>query len=278
MIHIDRTSEACCPELAAAREQELDRVRTALHAGVPLSNELLGQRYDVARPHLYEMQHHKCCYCESRQNSHKWNTTEHFRPKTAVERDGATQPGYWWLTWTWSNLLFCCTQCNSYKHIHFPLTGGSVPLSAEELPPGKEQPLLLDPCEDGAQCAPQRHIQFRPVADNWWPFPRNGSARGEEFLTRLRFYHPELGIRRAGLVSKWRAHAKGLQPAIAQVKAALRDGSQSLIQSTWAAQVTPHLFCSQEFVALSIDVFDHEFGAELRAQYGLQLEPVPLPA
>lgn len=273
MIRITRLDEACCSELAAVRSDELSRVRQALVDGEPLSERLIRNRYDVARQQLFEMQHYKCCYCETKQNTHKWETVEHFRPKCEVTRDGSSYPGYWWLAWTWTNLLFCCMQCNTYKGAAFPLAPGSTPLAVDELPPGGEQPLLLDPAVDD----PREHIQFRPVGDSWWPFPRNGSLRGLEFLTRLKLYHPELSRVRAGLLSQWRAHAKSLEPAIARVRAALRSGSSEAVRAAWEHEVTPRLFTNQEFVALSIDVFDHAFDVELRARHALQLEPIVLP-
>ena len=66
MIKITRAEEAkACPELAKIRIAELDRLRKALAGGAKVSGELIRRKYDVAKLALYEMQHYKCCYCES---------------------------------------------------------------------------------------------------------------------------------------------------------------------------------------------------------------------
>ncbi|GEM_PF-1326890 len=274
MIQITRIDEATdCPDLASIRTDELERVRKALAGGATPSGELVGKNYSVAKLALYQMQHYKCCYCESIQDTHLWNTVEHYRPKVAAEQDGQRRPGYWWLTWTWSNLLFSCEICNHRKGASFPLSAGSTPLATEKPPPDKEIPLLLDPSGNEN---PRAHIQFLPVAGSWWPFPRNGSLRGMATLTALKLYHPELGRVRAGLLEKWRRHAVALKPAISRVQGVLPSESEDIIRSMWATEVTPHLYTNQQFVALSIDMLDHAFGSGIRERWGLALEPISL--
>ncbi len=274
MIRIQRTDEStACPELAEVRNRELARVRDALKFA-PLSAKLLRHEYDIAKSALYAMQHHKCCYCERIQDP-VYEHVEHYRPKTKVRHaEGLNvQQGYWWLTWTWNNLLFACGQCNPDKSINFWLVPGSKPLAPEQQPPGDELPLLLDPCSDD----PREHIQFLPIGGTWMPFPRNGSPRGLEMLKALQLYHPNLGARRTGLMNDWRNHAQGLQPYITRMRDALRSNSYDEIQSAWRTNVEPHLFVSQEFVALSLDVFDDAFPSAVREAWGLSLEPLPLP-
>ena len=60
---------------------------------------------------LVEMHHGKCCYCESRVRHIAPGTIDHFRPKSAVQQspgDPLLFPGYYWLAYTWVNLLFLC--------------------------------------------------------------------------------------------------------------------------------------------------------------------------
>jgi len=45
---------------------------------------------------------HKCAFCEQRVEAYH---VEHFRPKSI----------YYWLAYSWDNLLFCCPTCNSIK-------------------------------------------------------------------------------------------------------------------------------------------------------------------
>jgi uncharacterized protein (TIGR02646 family) len=124
MIHIQRGAEPA--ELAAERARELPRVRTIAAARRP-TKEDIGDRYKVAHDALWRAQHFKCCYCESREQS-KRNDVEHFRPKARADRKpGAREDhGYWWMAWTWANLLFACRNCNQppAKSDQFPLQPG----------------------------------------------------------------------------------------------------------------------------------------------------------
>jgi hypothetical protein len=260
MIQIARVDQASvCPELASVRKQEFERVRDDLAEGTTLSENLLGKEYRIAKLALYAMQHYKCCYCESIQNTHLWNGGGALPTQGRGRAARAENP----------RLLVVDMDVGT----SFPLVNGSTPLATFALPPGSEEPLLLDPSDDED---PRAHIQFRPVTDSWWPFPRNGSLRGLETLKALRLYHPEFGRVRAGLLSKWRQHAAALVPVISRVRAALDSEAEDRIRSTWEAEVIPRLFTNQEFVALSIDVFDDAFDAALRAQWGLVLEPIRL--
>jgi hypothetical protein len=115
VIRIERRTEP--GELAGARERGLAAAREALRTGARL--ELSG--YDVAKAALADMQHGKCCYCEKREEQPKYRDVEHYRPKVT----------YWWLTWSWDNLLFSCMDCNrEHKRDQFPLAAsGSRPNS-----------------------------------------------------------------------------------------------------------------------------------------------------
>ena len=91
--------------------------------------------------------------------------------------------GYWWLAFSWDNLLYACPGCNrTGKNDRFPLADGCFSLVAEDLAPGMELPLLLDP---GSGVNPVEHIEFvRQSAGSsgetryWWARPRNGSRLG----------------------------------------------------------------------------------------------------
>lgn len=179
MIQLSRAPGAqACPELAAVREAELGRVREALREGKALDQKLLGLEYKVARRALADAQRYKCCYCEERQQDDRWQHVEHFRPKAEVTRSATSppEPGYWWLTWTWENLLFSCVRCNHTKGSAFPLLQGSSALEAEQAPPGAERPELIDPALED----PREHIQFRPFGEHWLPRPR--TPRGAAML------------------------------------------------------------------------------------------------
>lgn len=49
----------------------------------------------------------KCAYCEKKIFEH--GQVEHYRPKSI----------YYWLAYSWDNLLLCCSACNVYKSDNF---------------------------------------------------------------------------------------------------------------------------------------------------------------
>jgi 5-methylcytosine-specific restriction endonuclease McrA len=152
----------------------------------PTSDDISGYR-DVAKE-LWTVQHYKCCYCEQKLPL-SYNDVEHFRPKgRAIRKPGCTLThGYWWLAFSWDNLLYACPSCNrSAKNDQFPLLNGSVSLTETAPPPGAELPLLLDP---GSQVNPVEHIQYieQPIRGgspetHWWARPRNASIYGNSTI------------------------------------------------------------------------------------------------
>jgi len=78
-------------------------------------------RADDIKHALYLLQNGKCCYCERPRDTKREFDIDHFRPKGRVHED-PKHPGYWWLAYEWTNLLYSCKRCNSdYKQDHFPL-------------------------------------------------------------------------------------------------------------------------------------------------------------
>lgn len=53
----------------------------------------------------------KCAYCEQKV---ELTHVEHYRPKNL----------YYWLVFSWDNLLLACPHCNDYKGTNFEITGG----------------------------------------------------------------------------------------------------------------------------------------------------------
>jgi hypothetical protein len=89
---------------------------------------------------------------------------EHYRPKGSVKED-RTHTGYYWLAYTWENLLPSCTYCNQKrkdqplwddpvlgpaegKADQFPLADNGVRAKDWDSPLEDEKPLLLNPCVD----------------------------------------------------------------------------------------------------------------------------------
>ena len=115
----------------------------------------------------------KCAYCESKIGINADWDVEHYRPKGQVAENSA-HPGYYWLAYTWSNLLPSCAFCNQRRHDRASLTEGAGRLAGklDQFPLEIEQdrcmshegdllaerPLLLNPCID----EPELHIAFAP--------------------------------------------------------------------------------------------------------------------
>lgn len=175
MIKINRGPEPSL--LVQLRDLHLNRIRQLRRE--PISDEIYG--YKVVGEFLWKAQHHKCCYCENKIRK-AFNDVEHYRPKTTANRSPgcALKHGYWWLAYTWENLLFACPSCNrSYKNSDFPLATGSKSLCAETLPPDEEIPLIIDPA---STINPVEHIHFVYENNYWWAHPRNGSIIGKKSI------------------------------------------------------------------------------------------------
>jgi len=83
------------------------------------------QRYKQAdvKKALQEIYHEKCAFCEQKIIPCQDNkieecssTVEHYRPKSR----------YYWLAYSWDNLLWCCHRCNQNKANDFELLGTPV--------------------------------------------------------------------------------------------------------------------------------------------------------
>lgn len=247
MIKVNR-----CPEpglLVAVRGARLPELRAL--GREPVSKEIEG--YKVVAEHLWSAQHFKCCYCESKIPK-GFNDVEHYRPKAEADRNpGSTlKHGYWWLAFDWTNLLFACPGCNrSGKNSQFPLAAGSQPLIAEVVPPGAEDPLLIDP---GADTNPVEHIQFvyAPAGGPgtpayWWARPRNGSVRGNVTIEVCKLNRLELRELRSDYVSNI------VEPHANAINVALRVRDKRRANEEYERAIAL-LSCKQSFVCLAFDV------------------------
>lgn len=152
-------------ECQSERDAVIERVRNGLDAQLSdlYKDFPLTEVYKHDGPPFYG----KCAYCEVRIGS--TGDIEHYRPKGKVtHEDGSLvmvdsnggekvpHPGYYWLTYEWSNLLYACGECNrihTKKHGGVPVGKGTrFPVDGEHATePGeeaKERPLLLNPLVD----------------------------------------------------------------------------------------------------------------------------------
>lgn len=65
---------------------------------------------DDIRKKLEPLYNSKCAFCEQKVEQYH---IEHFRPKQI----------YYWLAYSWDNLLLACHYCNNYKGINFDIRG-----------------------------------------------------------------------------------------------------------------------------------------------------------
>jgi hypothetical protein len=181
-------------DLLDVAQRELPKLRSLTR---PINSKDI-EGYQVVANELWAVQFFKCCYCEFK-ISKSYNDVEHYRPKGRANRKPGcvTTHGYWWLAFSLNNLLFACPSCNrSAKNDKFPLAVGSAALMAEQLAPGGESPLFIDPA---GSVNPVEHIKFIPLpfgfnsstekfsesdvsAQIWLAVPRSGSKHGKSTI------------------------------------------------------------------------------------------------
>ena len=110
---------------------------------------------------LLRAQHDKCCFCESKFPATSPGAIEHFRPKGGVKQESGKPmlfPGYYWLAYSWTNLLVSCETCNtSYKGSLFPLADEEKRARSHRDDIDAETPIFIDPAIED----PRQHIRFR---------------------------------------------------------------------------------------------------------------------
>lgn len=132
---------------------------------------------------LKDDQHQKCCFCEALFTETSYGDVEHFRPKTAYKRTGTkgyVYPGYYWLAYDWTNLMFSCELCNrTFKKNEFPLGDESTRKAFHNHPNAlaDEDRLLIDPTIED----PADFIVFKAEV----PVPLNGNVKGAKTIEVL---------------------------------------------------------------------------------------------
>lgn len=249
MIRVSRGEDPEPVALRRARYHHLARLRARIAMGeIPSRSDFCDYAHGKAQ--ILTAQHERCAFCERPRDGCEVDV-EHFRPCSR----------YWWLAWSWDNQLAACKRCNgsSHKGDNFPLRDEARRLVAEEMPPGAEEPLLIDPSAED----PIDHIQFKRVAGLWVPVPRNGSVRGRETIKTLglRLFEPRY-------TDHW---VDFIKPRIDMINDAIRSGVARRIHRTWQATLN-RLFRPQAiFQALAYDALKQAFPDQFRAQWQLDL-------
>jgi len=268
MILLERP--AMEPEaLRAARDTHLPRLR-ALVAQQPDGALRPPERtqyegYRVALAALRAVAGDKCWYCEKRFEG-KQEPVEHYRPKQRAHRgEGLPRDGYWWLAWTWSNLMLVCADCNTAKGTGFPLARGCTPLRPEEQPPGTERPLLIDPC-----CIdPLEHLAFVEAPhDRWIARAVGGSPLGQTTIEQLGLD----GVRRPGVLDLRRTHVSlVVRPRVNGLRELLRRGDAREISEAWRSTCRALLRHAAPYAALSYCVLRAKISEAERTRWRLEL-------
>ena len=147
------------------------------------------------REALKTLQHHKCCYCESKPLATSTGRIDHFRPKRAVRQakgSDRTYPGYYWLAYQWDNLLLACDACNLKKSDYFPLANPQQRARSHQDQVDLEAPLLLNPC---VETNPGEHLTFDGSAC------RPATERGRATIAVLGLNRPELQEERQNVLN-----------------------------------------------------------------------------
>lgn len=124
---------------------------------------------DTIERNLKKIFNDKCAYCESLiwlpyqklpgHGVYAWATHGHFRPVHSArgfDKEFASDH-YWWLTYEWNNLYYCCRNCNQYKSTWFPVEGDRAPINTPySLLVKTENALLIDPCAEN----PEAHFYY----------------------------------------------------------------------------------------------------------------------
>jgi hypothetical protein len=137
------------PDLYVNRVQKMP-IRRSIYASEAVKAELGACHYG------------KCCYCETRiPTPYAYPHIEHWRPKSSSRQgfeEASIWPGYYWLAYSWDNLLLSCAFCNSSnKSDLFPLEDPTVRARHHGMHIEDERPVILKP--DGDE-DPRDHITF----------------------------------------------------------------------------------------------------------------------
>lgn len=95
-----------------------------IYEGKYIYKNLYDSRYKMSdiKEALKRGSHKKCVYCEKSVNDENF-PVEHYRPKSA----------YYWLAYSWDNLLLSCDKCNTKKSDSFEIAGSKASYREESL-------------------------------------------------------------------------------------------------------------------------------------------------
>jgi uncharacterized protein (TIGR02646 family) len=252
--------------LTAARGNRLAAAVAAFNAhGAPsdqLKATLIGYSLASVKNTLYARQHRKCAYCE-RRTDYSSHPVEHFRPKDGAHRHERAQAEvvdeghYWWLSWSWENLLFSCVRCNDQGHKgnFFQVAAGTActcptsPIAAPHPDPvvsvATESSMFIDPAGAADPMTllwwePQTHTPLGlPVPPRLWTWsPRWTDDRGRITADTLRLVELAAEIQKR--------IAKDVVPRVEGVRSLAAAGNLIAAQAAWTALLDDKLHDQEE--------------------------------
>jgi hypothetical protein len=199
----------------------------------------------VVKAKLEACHHGKCCYCETHiPKPYAHSHVEHWRPKLSSrqvrDKKKRTWPGYYWLAYSWDNLLLSCFLCNSNKSDLFPLKNPAARARHHGMRVEDEVPAILKP--DGDR-DPRDHITFRGVE------PVGLTPLGRKTIEVLGLDSPKHGLRRDYLEKIHQARELSIdlvgsvEPKLRQHAAHFRDFVEKAVrpEKPYSAMVAAYL-------------------------------------
>lgn len=178
------------------------------------------------REMLPVVQFEKCCYCEARFRHVAPGDVEHYRPKGAWKQrrsDRLVRPGYYWLAYRWTNLLWSCIECNRQAKANlFPLQDAASRAIDHHHPEDAENPLLIDPT---GPLDPREHIRFEEEV------AKGVSAEGRVTIDVLRLNREPLLEARRGHLEILRIMRAAAMAPVPESASAARYLSRAVLPS-----------------------------------------------
>ncbi|NQX96538.1 MAG: TIGR02646 family protein [Flavobacteriales bacterium] len=124
-------------------ERATEKIKERYDDNKPLVFNPIYRDEKIKQELLVKIQKRRCCYCE-KDISDDYEV-EHYRPKDGYKKGSKIEkPGYYWLTYTWSNLYYSCGTCNNLKGNEFPLIDPDKRAKNHYDDEKEESPKLID--------------------------------------------------------------------------------------------------------------------------------------
>ena len=150
MIKIKRDSPPTDSIMDRKKTEEIKKLRILYDKKQTLEVKPLWSQDDKVKRFLHQSQYGKCCYCERKRDQKGDSDVEHFRPKAKL-KENSKHSGYWWLAYSWDNLLLSCKKCNNRKNVSFPLKDESKRALSEDDDLTKEEHILINPLTENPE-------------------------------------------------------------------------------------------------------------------------------